>query len=70
MDVVGAVVELVVGEEGGAARWLVRVQSPSVCAPFDMAAPTRELALEWLSAIKEAAHSASARFVVFSAFLS
>lgn len=57
----GAVVELVVGEESGSARWLVRIQSPSMCAPFDMAAPTREIALEWLSAIKEAAYSASAR---------
>lgn len=61
IDVLGAVVELVVGEEGGAARWLVRVQSPTMCQPFDMAAPTREIALEWLSAIKEAAYSASAR---------
>lgn len=61
VDVLGAVVELVVGEEGGSARWLVRIQSPTMCAPFDMAAPTREIALEWLSAIKEAAYSASAR---------
>nr|UPI11531.1 phospholipase C gamma 1 [Mythimna separata] len=61
IDVLGAVVELVVGEEGGAARWLVRIQSPTMCQPFDMAAPTREIALEWLSAIKEAAYSASAR---------
>ncbi|CAH4038538.1 1-phosphatidylinositol 4,5-bisphosphate phosphodiesterase gamma-1 [Pieris brassicae] len=61
VDVLGAVVELVVGEESGSARWIVRIQSPSMCAPFDMAAPTRENALEWLSAIKEAAHSASAR---------
>ncbi|XP_049885076.1 1-phosphatidylinositol 4,5-bisphosphate phosphodiesterase gamma-1 isoform X1 [Pectinophora gossypiella] len=61
VDVLGAVVELVVGEESGSARWLVRIQSSSMCQPFDMAAPTREIALEWLSAIKEAAHSASAR---------
>ncbi|XP_026743382.1 1-phosphatidylinositol 4,5-bisphosphate phosphodiesterase gamma-1 [Trichoplusia ni] len=61
VDVLGAVVELVVGEESGSARWLVRIQSPQMCAPFDMAAPTREVALEWLSAIKEAAFSASAR---------
>lgn len=61
VDVLGAVVELVVGEESGSARWLVRIQSPAMCAPFDMAAPSREIALEWLSAIKEAAHSASAR---------
>ncbi|KAL4717425.1 hypothetical protein ACJJTC_000574 [Scirpophaga incertulas] len=61
VDVLGAVVELVVGEENGTPRWLVRVQSPSSCTPFDMAAPTREMALEWLSAIKEAAQSASAR---------
>ncbi|KPJ09210.1 1-phosphatidylinositol-4,5-bisphosphate phosphodiesterase gamma-1 [Papilio machaon] len=61
VDVLGAVVELVVGEESGAARWLVRIQTPTMCSPFDMAAPTREIALEWLAAIKEAAHSASAR---------
>lgn len=53
--------ELVVGEESGSARWIVRIQSPTMCAPFEMAAPTRENALEWLMAIKEAAHSASAR---------
>ncbi|KAJ2954035.1 hypothetical protein O0L34_g2246 [Tuta absoluta] len=61
VDVLGAVVELVVGEESGSARWLVRIQSSTMCTPFDMAAPSREIALEWLSAIKEAAHSASAR---------
>lgn len=61
LDVMGAVVELVVGEESGLARWIVRIQTPSMCEPFDMAAPTKETALEWLSAIKEAAHSASAR---------
>ncbi|XP_028039565.1 1-phosphatidylinositol 4,5-bisphosphate phosphodiesterase gamma-1 isoform X1 [Bombyx mandarina] len=61
LDVLGAIVELVVGDGGGAARWLVRVQSPAMYSPFDMAAATRESALEWLSAIEEAAHSASAR---------
>lgn len=63
LDVGGAVVTLVVGggEEGGAARWIVRVQTPSAGVPFDMAAPTRELALEWLSAVKEAAHCAESR---------
>lgn len=29
--------------------------------PFDIAAPSREVALEWLTAIKEATHNASAR---------
>ncbi|XP_050360747.1 1-phosphatidylinositol 4,5-bisphosphate phosphodiesterase gamma-1 isoform X1 [Nymphalis io] len=61
VDVLGAVVELVVGEQSGSARWIVRIQSPTLCGPFDMAAPTRENALEWMSAIKEAAQSASAR---------
>ncbi|KAI5640351.1 phosphatidylinositol-specific phospholipase c, Y domain-containing protein [Phthorimaea operculella] len=61
VDVLGAVVELVVGEESGSARWLVRIQSTTMCQPFDMAAPSREIALQWLSAIKEAAHSATAR---------
>ncbi|XP_034839388.1 1-phosphatidylinositol 4,5-bisphosphate phosphodiesterase gamma-1 isoform X1 [Maniola hyperantus] len=59
VDVLGAVVELVLVDEGGTARWIVRIQSPAMCAPFDMAAPTREIALEWLTAIKEAAQSAS-----------
>ncbi|XP_052746771.1 1-phosphatidylinositol 4,5-bisphosphate phosphodiesterase gamma-1 isoform X2 [Bicyclus anynana] len=59
VDVVGAVVELVLAEQGGGvARWIVRVQSPAACAPFDMAAPSREVAFEWLAAIKEAAQSA------------
>ncbi|XP_063632987.1 1-phosphatidylinositol 4,5-bisphosphate phosphodiesterase gamma-1 [Cydia splendana] len=61
VDVNGAIVDLFVGEEDGSPRWLVRIQSPSMCAPFEMRAPNNELALEWLSAIKEAAHSASAR---------
>lgn len=62
VDVVGAMVELVVGGEGGGtAHWVVRIQNPSMCAPFDMAAPSREVALEWLAAIQDAAQSASAR---------
>jgi phosphatidylinositol phospholipase C, gamma-1 len=62
IDVVGAVVELVIGNEAnGVAQWVVRVQNPVMCTPFDMAAPTKESAIEWHSAIKEAAHSASAR---------
>lgn len=61
VDVMGAVVELLVGGESGVARWVVRVHSPAAVGPFDMAAPSRELALEWLSAIKEAAHTASER---------
>ncbi|XP_028169476.1 1-phosphatidylinositol 4,5-bisphosphate phosphodiesterase gamma-1 [Ostrinia furnacalis] len=63
LDVMGAVVELVVGEETGKPRWVVRVQSPAMVSPFDMAAPTREIALEWLTAIKEAAQNASARSI-------
>lgn len=59
----GALVVLVVGEESGSARWIVRIQSPTSLAPFDIAVPTRELALEWLTAIKEAAHCAESRSV-------
>lgn len=61
VDVLGAVVELVVGEESGSSRWIVRIQSPAMCAPFDMAAPSRDIALEWMSVIKEAAQIATVR---------
>ncbi|XP_039763945.1 1-phosphatidylinositol 4,5-bisphosphate phosphodiesterase gamma-1 isoform X2 [Pararge aegeria] len=59
IDVVGAVVELVLLDDGVGSRWLVRIQSPTMCIPFDMAAPNREIAFEWLTAIKEAAQSAN-----------
>ncbi|XP_037977873.1 1-phosphatidylinositol 4,5-bisphosphate phosphodiesterase gamma-1 isoform X2 [Plutella xylostella] len=62
VDLYDAGVELAVGEQGSAApQWLIRIKSPSACAPFEMEAPTREIALEWFTAIKEAAQTASAR---------
>ncbi|XP_077301392.1 small wing phospholipase C gamma 1 [Arctopsyche grandis] len=62
IDVVGAMVDLVVSNDAGStAQWVVRVQSPLMCTPFDMAAPSREVAYEWHTAIKDAAQTASAR---------
>jgi len=63
IDVVGAKVDLVLRGENGApsGQWLVRVKHPLMYSPFDIAAPSNEVAVEWHAAITEAAVSASAR---------
>jgi hypothetical protein len=60
LDMMGAVVELAVGGHPGI-EWILRIQNPSMCTPFEVAVPLREQALEWMASIKETAQYASAR---------
>lgn len=56
----GAVVDLAVGGHLGM-EWILRIQNPSMCTPFEVAVPKHEDALEWMASIKETAQFASAR---------
>ena len=60
LDVMGAVVELSVGDKPGL-NWILRIQNPSMCSVFEAAAPSKETALEWMAKIKETAQNASLR---------
>ncbi|KAG8331176.1 hypothetical protein J6590_046501 [Homalodisca vitripennis] len=60
LDVMGAVVELAMTGRPGL-EWVLRIQVPSMCTAFEVAAPTRDQALEWMSAIKETAQTAIVR---------
>lgn len=60
LDIMGAVVELTVGERLGL-EWILRIQNPSMCSVFEVATPSKDTALEWMSSIKETAQNASVR---------
>lgn len=60
LDMMGAVVDLLVGGHPGL-EWILRIQNPSTCAPFEVAIPSREHALEWMASIKETAQCANDR---------
>ncbi|PSN29961.1 1-phosphatidylinositol 4 [Blattella germanica] len=60
LDMMGAVVELQVGGRPGI-EWILRIQNPSMLTPFEVAVPTRDIALEWMASIKETAQNASVR---------
>ncbi|CAB0003270.1 unnamed protein product [Nesidiocoris tenuis] len=60
LDVMGAVVELVPCDFRDK-DWILRIQNPNMCTVFEVAAPSHEEALEWMTAIKETAQSASVR---------
>lgn len=60
LDIMGAVVELTVGERPGL-EWILRIQNPSMCSVFEVATPSKDIALEWMSSIKETAQNASVR---------
>nr|XP_014275178.1 1-phosphatidylinositol 4,5-bisphosphate phosphodiesterase gamma-1 [Halyomorpha halys]XP_014275179.1 1-phosphatidylinositol 4,5-bisphosphate phosphodiesterase gamma-1 [Halyomorpha halys]XP_024215637.1 1-phosphatidylinositol 4,5-bisphosphate phosphodiesterase gamma-1 [Halyomorpha halys] len=60
LDVMGAVVEVAQGV-GQGLNWILRIQNPNMCTAFEVAVPSQEQAMEWMSAIKETAQSASAR---------
>ncbi|KAG7210373.1 hypothetical protein KM043_011907 [Ampulex compressa] len=60
LDIMGAVVELTVGQRSGL-EWVLRIQNPSMCSVFEVATPSKETALEWMSSIKETAQNASVR---------
>ncbi|KOC61102.1 1-phosphatidylinositol 4,5-bisphosphate phosphodiesterase gamma-1 [Habropoda laboriosa] len=60
LDIMGAVVELRVGGRPGL-EWILRIQNPSMCSVFEVATPSKDTALEWMSSIKETAQNASVR---------
>lgn len=60
LDIMGAVVELTVGERQGL-EWVLKIQNPSMFSVFEAAAPTEDIALEWMTKIKEAAQNATVR---------
>ncbi|XP_066587493.1 1-phosphatidylinositol 4,5-bisphosphate phosphodiesterase gamma-1 isoform X2 [Prorops nasuta] len=60
LDIMGAVVELIVGERAGL-EWILRIQNPSMCSVFEVATSSKDSALEWMDSIKETAQSASFR---------
>lgn len=60
LEVMGAVVELGGGGRPGL-EWVLRIQVPNMCTVFEVAVPSRDQALEWMSAIKETAQNASVR---------
>ena len=63
----GAVVEVAQGI-GQGLNWVLRIQNPNMCTAFEVAVPSQEQAMEWMSAIKETAQSASARVITFKLF--
>lgn len=58
LDVHGAVVELAYGTHPDIER-ILRIQNPTMQNVFEVGVQTKELALEWMNAIKEAAQNAS-----------
>lgn len=61
LDIMGAVVELTVCQERPGLEWILRIQNPSMCSVFEVATPSKDTALEWMSSIKETAQNASVR---------
>lgn len=59
LDVHGAVVEMNYGPHADLER-VLRIQNPSMQNVFEVGVQTKDLAIEWMNAIKEAAHNASA----------
>ncbi|XP_058462061.1 1-phosphatidylinositol 4,5-bisphosphate phosphodiesterase gamma-1 [Malaya genurostris] len=58
LDVHGAVVELCRGPHSDLER-ILRIQNPSMQNVFEVGVQTKELAIEWMNSIKEAAQNAS-----------
>ena len=64
LDIAGAIVELVPFERPGL-EWILRIQNPTTCSVFETAAPTQEVALEWLQLINETGQNATVRVSYF-----
>ena len=60
LDIIGAVVELAVSDRPGS-EWILRIQNPSMCSVFEAAAPSKDVALEWVQKIHETGQNASVR---------
>lgn len=65
LDIMGAVVELTFCQERSGMEWILRIQNPSMCSVFEVATPSKDAALEWMSNIKETAQTASVRVCVY-----
>jgi len=52
LDLEGAVVELTVGSRP-TLEWVLRIQTPNTYNVLEVAVGSRELALEWIHAIRE-----------------
>lgn len=57
LDVNGAVVEL--SMTNAEIEWILRIQNPTMQNVFEVGAQSKELAIEWMNSIKEAAQNAS-----------
>lgn len=68
LDIMGAVVELTLGEKPGL-EWILRIQNPSMCSVFEVATSSKDSALEWMSSIKETAQNASVRVIKLFIFI-
>ncbi|XP_054273965.1 1-phosphatidylinositol 4,5-bisphosphate phosphodiesterase gamma-1-like [Macrosteles quadrilineatus] len=60
LDVMGAVVELATTGRPGL-EWVLRIQVPNMCSVFEVAVPSEDQAIEWMTAIKKTAQTASDR---------
>lgn len=56
LDLEGAVVELAVGPRPDM-EWVLRIQTPTTYNVLEVAVASRELALEWMHAIRETVKS-------------
>lgn len=60
LDIIGAVVELAMSDRPGL-EWILRIQNPSMCSVFEAAAPSKDMAVEWVQKIHETGQNASVR---------
>ena len=60
LDIMGAVVELAMGEKSGL-EWILRIQNSSMYSIFEAATSSKDTALEWVTKIQETAQNASLR---------
>ncbi|XP_044272158.1 1-phosphatidylinositol 4,5-bisphosphate phosphodiesterase gamma-1 isoform X2 [Tribolium madens] len=60
LDMNGAVVDLIHHPERPGLEWVVKIVTSTACTPLEVALQSRELAVEWMLAIKEVAQRACA----------
>ncbi|KRT82052.1 C2 domain containing protein, partial [Oryctes borbonicus] len=60
LDLNGAVVDLIHNEQNYGLEWILRIVTSTSCTSFNVAVQTKELAMEWVEKIREAAQKACA----------
>ncbi|XP_063989882.1 1-phosphatidylinositol 4,5-bisphosphate phosphodiesterase gamma-1 [Diachasmimorpha longicaudata] len=60
LDITGAVVEIAVADRPEL-EWSIKIQNPNMCSVFEACTPSKDIALEWVAAIKETAQHANVR---------